>query len=180
MSIPEILGAPWTDVWAAVVSTLAIYGLVILATRLLGLRTFAKMSSFDFAATIATGSILASVSLTSAPLSLGAVAIFVLFFAQGVVSTLRRGRLDRYVDNSPVLLMDGQQVLEDNMRRANVTDEDLYAKLREANVTRMEQVRAVVLETTGDVSVLHADPDAPPLDDILLTGVRREAFGRPI
>ncbi len=63
------------------------------------------------------------------------------------------------VDNAPLLLMDGTEVLSDNLRRANMTEADLRAKLREANVTRLEQVRAVVMESTGDVSVLHASPN---------------------
>ena len=46
---------------------------------------------------------------------------------------------------------------------------DLVAKLREANVLDLKQVRAVVLETTGDVSVLHGDV----LDEILVENVKR-------
>lgn len=43
----------------------------------------------------------------------------------------------------------------------------MIAKLRENNVSRLEDVRAVVLETPGDISVLHGEA----LDDILLDGV---------
>jgi len=59
------------------------------------------------------------------------------------------------------------------LRAVRMTEDDLYAKLREANVTRWDQVRAVVMESTGDVSVLHADPEAPPLEAGLLHGVRQ-------
>ena len=44
-----------------IVSLVVIFGIIILITRVSGLRTFAKMSSFDFASTIAIGSILATV-----------------------------------------------------------------------------------------------------------------------
>lgn len=63
------------------------------------------------------------------------------------------------MDNSPLLLMDGPTVIEDNLRKARVTRGDLRSKLREANVTRLSQVRAVVFETTGDISVLHEKGD---------------------
>ena len=33
----------------------------------------------------------------------------------------------------------------------------MIAKLREANVLDISEVRAVVLETTGDISVLHGE-----------------------
>ncbi len=50
-----------------------------------------------------------------------------------------------------------------------MTRSDVYAKLREANVIALDQALAVVLESTGNVSVLHGDG---PLDRRLLDGVR--------
>ena len=95
-----------------------------------------------------------------------------LFTLQFVVGNLRKRLpgVTALIDNRPLLLMDGTEVLCDNLRRANVTEADLRAKLREANVTRWSQVRAIVMELTGDVSVLHAPPDAPPIDKSLLAG----------
>ncbi len=172
----------WTWIRAAedaplmiVCSAVALYVLLILYTRLVGLRSFSKMSAFDFAITIAIGSILASVTLWQKPTLLeGAVALGVLFGLQFVVGNLRKRLpgVTALVDNAPLLLMDGPEVLPDNLRRANMTEADLRAKLREANVTRLEQVRAVVMESTGDVSVLHASPDAPAVDDALLEDVQ--------
>lgn len=175
MTIGEILGADWPDVWASVIGTIAMFVAVIAYTRLRGLRSFAKMSTFDFAGTVATGTLVASVALGTAPLVVGLVALAVLYGVEWSSAILRRHGGDTIVDNEPVLLMEGTRVIEENMRRTRVTMDDLYAKLREANVVRLEQVRAVVLETTGDVSVLHADPDGPPMDEELLRGVRRGA-----
>lgn len=175
MTIGGILGASWEAIASAVIATIVIYLIVIVGTRLSGLRTFAKMSSFDFAATIATGSILASVALTSAPLVLGVVSVAALLATQKGVAVIRQRRtLDRVMDNTPVLLMDGPRYLEANMRATQLTRADIVAKLREANVTRLEQVRYVVLETTGDVSVLHQQPGDPPVEDVILEGVIRD------
>jgi uncharacterized membrane protein YcaP (DUF421 family) len=102
------------------------------------------------------------------------VALGVLFGLQFVVGNLRKRLpgVTALIDNRPLLLMDGPEVLSDNLRRANMTEADLRAKLRGANVTRLEQVRAVVMESTGDVSVLHAPPDASAIDDALLEDVQ--------
>jgi len=172
----------WTWIRAAkdaslmiVLSAVALYVLLILYTRLVGLRSFSKMSAFDFAITIAIGSILVSVTLWQKPTLLeGAVALGVLFGLQFVVGNLRKrlSGVTALVDNRPLLLMDGPEVRSDHLRRANMTEADLRAKLREANVTRLAQVRAVVMESTGDVSVLHAPPNAPPLDEALLADVQ--------
>jgi len=58
-----------------------------------------------------------------------------------------------------------------NLKKSNVGEDDLIAKLREANVINFSQVLAVVLESTGDMSVLHSS-DKSTLQDKLLQGVR--------
>jgi len=161
--------------WMVVLKAIGIYVALVLFTRMAGLRSFSKMSSFDFAITVAFGSILASAMLAkNPPLLQSIVGLATLFALQSVVSRLRT-RFDAVagtVDNAPLLIMAGPEILHDNLQAAHMTEDDLYAKLREANVTRWEQVRAVVMESTGDVSVLHAEPGDPPLDTELLHGVR--------
>ncbi len=164
-----------TALLGVLASVLGIYLAVVVLTRVAGLRSFSKMSSFDFAVTIAIGSVLAStIILRSVPLLEGLFALAALYAVQIVAAALRArsDAVEHVMDNEPLLLMAGQELIREHMRQAHVTESDIRAKLREANVTRMEQVRAVVLESTGDVSVLHADPDAPPLDATLLHGVR--------
>ena len=166
----------WSDVTMTAVTAVGVYGAVILYTRLGGLRSFSKMSSFDFAMTVAIGSIIASTVLTpDPPLLQAAAALAALYLLQIGVARLRTrvGAVGRAVDNQAVLLMEDGLILEDALRAAAVTRGDLISKLREANVLRLEQVRAVVMETTGDISVLHAgDGDDRPVDDVILEGVR--------
>ncbi|WP_423823047.1 YetF domain-containing protein [Salinisphaera sp. SPP-AMP-43] len=161
-----------TAVFSMLISALGIYAALLLFTRLAGLRSFSKMSSFDFAITVAFGSTLASTLLSKDPALLtGALALAVLFGMQYAVALGRRSSSDfrRLVDNEPLLLMAGGQLLQANMDAARVTESDLNAKLRMHGVAHRDQVRAVILETTGDVSVLRADQ---PIDDRLLADVR--------
>ena len=149
---------------------------VILVVRIVGLRSFAKMSSFDFAVTVATGSILASVVLgTDRSFVHGLIALATMLGVQALISMGRQvsDGFQAVVDNEPLLLMDGPNILDANLKAGRVARDDLFTKLREANVLKLSQVRAVVLETTGDISVLHGDPDGTPLEDDLLRGVRR-------
>lgn len=170
----EHLGAPWAVLGWTVVNTAIIYAVVIVLVRIQGLRSFAKMSSFDFASTVAVGSIMATTAASpSVSLAAGSTAAATLFAVQLVVALARRSAAFRSaVDNDPLLLMVGSEVLHENLRRGQVTEDDLRGKLREANVLRVSEVRAVILETTGDISVMHGDPDGPPLEDYLMQGVR--------
>lgn len=170
-SLGRELGTTSTDLVAVLISAIVVYVAVIVATRIVGLRSFSKLSAFDFAMTVAIGSIIASVGTTTVALVDGLVAVGVLFAAQFIVAWLRR-RTDLLgvVDNRPLLLMHGETVLDEHLDRARITRDDLRGRLRQANVRDLGTVQAVVLETTGDISVLAGDPDTD-LDLALLEGV---------
>lgn len=163
-----------TSLIAITISALIIYLAVILFTRVAGKRSFSKMSSFDFAMTVAVGSVIASTILSSSvSLLQGVVGLMAIYLLQLGVAILRRFRfISRLVDNSPLLLMDGQKILHENLLKARVTEEDLRSKLREANVLQLSQVRAVILETTGDISVIHTNDPQEELEDWLLKNVQ--------
>lgn len=169
------LGSNWTQAWLVVVSTVGVTVAVIGYTRIAGLRSFSKMSSYDFAITVAFGSIIASVALfPGARLLNGVISLGALYGFQALVAVARRrGSFGDVIDNVPLLLMAGDEVLHDNLSKARVTENDIRGKLREANILNYGQIRAVVLEQTGDISVLHGDADLDPalLSDV--TGAER-------
>lgn len=160
----------------AIVSLIVIFTIIIIITRISGLRTFAKMSSFDFASTIAIGSILASVimgnnqSLLKGAIALGGIILFQTAFSFFV---RKSDFFKNLATNDPLLLMRNGEILYKNLSKANVGKGDIIAKLREANVLDFSEVHAVVLESTGDMSVLHTDKDIK-LNERLLIGVRKE------
>lgn len=169
------LGSSWSTILLVVISTVGVYLALILFSRIAGLRSFAQMTNFDLAATIIFGSMAATTAVsTSTSLVQGVVALGVLFAVQALVAYLRRLKVaERTVDNRPLLLMDGTEVLTHNLARARMTDDDLRSKLRLSGVVRVEQVAAVVLETTGSVSVLTVDEQGGrSLDPSLLQAVR--------
>lgn len=173
----EYFGLPSVGAfWSIVISTIGIFIAIITLTRISGKRSFSKISSFDFASTIAIGSIIASAILSkTVTLSHAVVGLICIFGLQSLVAWLRRFKSFRNtVDNDPLLLMDGETILHDNLKKAHVTEGDLRAKLREANVLELSQVRAVVFESTGDIAVLHTSDQDQKLKDWLLEGVKRD------
>lgn len=168
------IGTDWYELLLILLSVIGIYFAVILYTRLFGLRSFAKMSSFDFASTVAVGSVMASTVASPQPsLVHGAAALFCLYLVQWATARVRLSLsgATKVIDNTPIVLMVGRELQHDAMRGAEITEGDLFAKLREANVLNLDQVRCVILETTGDVSVMHGDPGGTPISGELLEGV---------
>ncbi|MFZ0491006.1 MAG: YetF domain-containing protein [Salegentibacter sp.] len=159
---------------AIVITATGIYAAVILFTRIAGKRSFSKLSSFDFAMTVAIGSLIATTVLSeSVSLLQGVVGMAAIYLLQISAALLRRFKFFRNtIDNAPLLLMDGPNILEDNLKKARVTKGDLRNKLREANVICIDQIKAVIFETTGDISVLHSDGNEE-LEDWLMKDVKR-------
>ncbi len=157
------------ELLAIAAQTLLAIAAVIALAKVNGLRSFSKMSSFDFALTVAAGSVLATMMTSAKTPWPGLVALITLFVARFVISLLRqRWPAAAWVtDNTPLMLYYEGQMFEENLALARVTRDDVRAKLREANAITSGCVRAVVLEATGDVSVLHGDT----LDRSLLDGV---------
>lgn len=157
---------------SAALSTVALLWVVVLV-RIVGLRSFSKMTAFDFVATVAMGSLLAGAAMaTSWTGFLQAVlAMLFLLFAQWVLARvrIRSRRMREAMANTPVLLMENGRFCETALRQTRVAREDVIAKIRSANALRLEDVKAVVLENTGDISVLHGGQ----VDDALLEGVKR-------
>jgi uncharacterized membrane protein YcaP (DUF421 family) len=167
--------ASTTSLIAIVLTALGIYIATILFTRLAGKRSFSKMSSFDFAMTVAIGSIIATTVLSkSVSLLQGVVGMAAVYALQISIAMLRRFKIvQKLVDNEPLLLMDGEEILHENLKKARVTEADLRSKLREANVLELSQIRAVIFECTGDIAVLHSKDNEVSVEDWLLKDVQR-------
>jgi uncharacterized membrane protein YcaP (DUF421 family) len=156
---------------------LAVIGLswVVICVRVIGLRAFSKMTSFDFVNTVAIGSLLAGCvqATTWSAMAQALIAIAALLGIQYAVSRTRTKRDDfeRMIDNTPTLLMRDGEFLEAALTRTRTSRSDVIAKLREANVLQVSDVRAVVLEITGEISVLHGKN----LDAVLLERVETDA-----
>ena len=145
----------------------------ILLVRIVGLRSFSKMTAFDFVTTIATGSLIATAGTRSEPSEYLQVlaAIAGVFLVQWLLSTarLKSNAAQHLLQNKPVLLMENGRFLDAAMDATRVSRLSILEKLRSANVARPEDVKAVVLETTGDISVMHKEG----FDEQLLEGVER-------
>ena len=145
---------------------------IIILVNIAGLRSFSKMTSFDFVTTVAFGSLLATAATVSEwpGFAQALCAIAALFLMQYLVARFRKqsASFENFIGNDPIMLMRDGEIFDDALKHTRVSRSDLVAKLREANVMHFSEVRAVVLESTGDISVLHGET----LDDDLIEDVR--------
>lgn len=166
---------PALPVIRVALATGGMYLTLLVFARWAGVRSFAEMSAFDIAVTIAYGSLLAAMVTEDPPLLLGMAAVATLYGIQLAVSRLRSrsSAVEAAVDNAPLLLMGPRgELMRENMRLGRVTEDDLRCHLRKANVADPATVQAVVMEGTGAINVLHGHDGALPANAWVLEGVR--------
>ena len=154
------------DSWAslgrtAVVGILA-YAALVLLLRVSGKRTLSSMNAFDLVVTVALGSTLASVFLSSSvPLARGVMAFAILVLLQFAITWLsvRSPAVRRLVKAEPTLLLHRGEFLNGAMKQERVTEEEVRASLRAQGVADVESVEAVVLETDSSFSVVMKPAD---------------------
>ena len=163
-------GLDWIDAARVVASSIVFYVAVLLLVRFFGQRTLATLSSFDLAAIIALGAVIGRAILGDTPtLVAGLIGLVTLLSLQALTGQLRRTtRVARMVNSPPVLLMAGPRLLDDNLARAHIISSEVYSQLRLAGVRSRGEVACVILEPTGQISVLRR---GEKIDRVLLEGV---------
>lgn len=153
--------------WSVLGRTLLIgvlaYVSLVFMLRVSGKRTLAKMNAFDLVVTVAIGSTLATIVLSkSVALAEGLLALALLIGMQFAISwsSTRMPWLRRIVTGEPRLLLRDGTMLDDALRDARVTREEVRAAVRSAGIGALGEVAAVVLETDGSFSVIAGQPGA--------------------
>ncbi|MCA0145369.1 DUF421 domain-containing protein [Blastococcus sp. LR1] len=153
----------WFDSWSDLGRILAVgasaYVSVLLVLRLSGKRTLAKLNAFDLVVTVALGSTLATILLSSdVSWSEGVVALGLLASAQYLVAwvTVRRPGLRAVVTARPTLLLRDGRALEGALREQRVSMDELRQAVRASGSGDLSSIAAVVLESDGSLSVVPA------------------------
>lgn len=147
-----------------VVGTLTYVGMVIML-RLSGKRTLLSMNAFDFIITVAMGSAFGRI-LTAKQVSLAeAMVTFALLISLQYLVTWFETRSKKFanlVTGTPTLLYYQGQFLEHEMKKQRVRKAEMLAVAREKKLDNMDQVEAIVLETSGSLSVIKKSGKSGP------------------
>jgi uncharacterized membrane protein YcaP (DUF421 family) len=153
----------WFDSWSDLVRVAVIgasaYLTVVVVLRLAGKRTLAKLNAFDLVVTVALGSTLATILLSSdVSWTEGALALLVLALLQSLVAwvTVRRPRMRTVVTSRPTLLLRDGHLLPAAMRSERVAEDEIRQAVRASGSGDLSDIAAVVLESDGSLSVIPA------------------------
>jgi uncharacterized membrane protein YcaP (DUF421 family) len=150
----------WYDILRVLVVGLLGYSALVLIIRVAGKRTLSTLNAFDLIVTVALGSTLASILLSSdVSYSEGLLAFTVLIGAQLVVALLstRWSLARRAIKSEPALLLRDGQMQTDALRRQRVTEGEVRQAIRATGGGDVNDIAAVVLETDGKFSVISRE-----------------------
>lgn len=167
----------WESLTRIFIITILAYISIICLLRISGKRTLAKMNAFDFIVTVALGSCLATVALNkSVPLTDGILVFFLLISLQYIITWLsvRYKNIKNIITSNPVLLVYKGEILHSTLKRERITIEEIHVSARQRGIARLQEIDAVVLETTGDITIIQNInvSQAETLEDVKLDGTK--------
>lgn len=166
MSSTAFFFSGWTPVVRILVVGVSMYAALVLFLRLSGSRTLATMNIFDFIVTVALGSAFGRALTASGVALVEALVAFALLIALQYAVAWGKTRSDafgRIITNRPSLLYFRDEFLRDEMRDERVTEDELRAAARKQNVGSLEEAEAIVLESSGQISVIKESSDGSAL-----------------
>lgn len=141
-----------------VIRGVAVYLFVLLIFRLLGKRSLAEITTFDFV-------LLLIISETTTDALLGEdyslLACFIMvttLVGFDLLLTLAKNkwkRFDKISDGAPLIIVDHGVPLETRMKKTKVDEEDVMEAARLLHgLERMDQIKYAVLERDGSISII--------------------------
>jgi uncharacterized membrane protein YcaP (DUF421 family) len=167
------------DLWMVAAKAALIYGVAVLGLRLGQRRTLSQWTAIDFAAAVATGAIVGRTALASGQSFLvGAVALLTIVAAHTVVMVARFDRrAAKLVDHRVRVLVDHGRLRRDQLRICGLTENDVVSKLRQLGARDLGELRYVLYETKGELTVVRED--GQPDGGLVRTGLRDAAGYEP-
>lgn len=170
-TIEAHLGISLINAIGVVISATILYVALTAVVRVWGRRLTTNPTTGSIALVTLVGSIAARASLGNSPNLLGGlVAIGTLVVLERIFgrwTAAARDLVPRW-GRSAVVLMAGQTVRTEALRRFGMSEATLWSQLRAHGIRSRDEVAVVVLEPRGSVSVLRA---TTPLDPVLFAGV---------
>lgn len=147
-----------------VIRSVAVYIFLLFAFRVAGKRQLGQMTAFDLVVLLIISNVIQNALIGNDNSLggglLGATAILLL---NAVVAwlTFRYKRVERLVEHTPTVLVSHGRILRENLRRERLSLPELRGALRLEGVVSLRDVRYVILEEDGHLSVIRRRSATP-------------------
>ena len=144
--------------------SIALFILVLVATRFLGKRNIAQIPSYKLVSyyAIATIAVLISVNIIKeVAFGLIALGVWVLFPVILDYLSLRSKLLHDLINGKETVLIKHGKIMEESLKQTRLTGEELLRELRSKNAFNLADVEFAIMETTGEINVFLKSDKKP-------------------
>jgi uncharacterized membrane protein YcaP (DUF421 family) len=131
---------------------------ILLLTRVVGRRELNSLEPFDLILLVTIGDLVQQgvtqndFSVTGLMLAVGTIGVLTVVFSY---LPWRFRRLRPILEGEPVILIQDGNVIDKNLRRNRLTQEEIAAEARSQQIDSFDQIRWAVLETSGKISFIE-------------------------
>jgi uncharacterized membrane protein YcaP (DUF421 family) len=148
----------------SVIRAVCIYGVLLVLFRLTGNRSLGQISTFDFVLLLIISEAIQNAMVgNSYSLTNAFVLVITLVIIDVGLSLIkqRSHNIDKWLEGTPIVIVEHGRPLRDRMDRARVADDDVLTAARLLHgLERMDQVKYAVVERSGEISIIPRDKPA--------------------
>ena len=140
-----------------VLTTVMVYVLIVLVTKISGKRSTSQLNNFDWIVTVMIGSLGAStILLKDIPFVEGISSILVLYLLQFLVTKYASisPQFSSFILSEPRIVFYQGQFLPDAMRAERLTRQEIECAMRSEGVHRFDDVEAIVFESDAKLTII--------------------------
>jgi uncharacterized membrane protein YcaP (DUF421 family) len=130
---------------------------ILLLTRIVGRRELNTLEPFDLILLVTIGDLVQQgvtqndFSVTGLVLAVGTIGVLTVLFSY---LPWKFQVLRPILEGEPTILIEDGKVIEKNLRRNRLTQEEVAAEARSQQIASFDEVRWAVLETNGQISFI--------------------------
>jgi uncharacterized membrane protein YcaP (DUF421 family) len=165
--VPAWLFHGWTEDAVAAAKAAGMYAVALVGLRLAPRRTLSQWTAIDVAAAVALGAIIGRTAIAGdQSLAVGASALVAILVANYLVALGRfHPRVAGLVDHRVKVLVDHGQLCPRQLRRCGLIEDGVLAHLRRNGVSSLADVRYVLYESKGELTIVpERGPHVPDPD----------------
>lgn len=160
---------PWR-IPVVVLSAVGTYIGFLALVKIFGTRVLAKMTAFDAVVLVMFGAVAGRVTIGHPPtLAAGLIGLSTLMLLEAIFGQIRRfSRFQHTLDGRSHVVMAHGEIITEQLRKTRLSYSDVRLAVRRAGLASLSQVQCMILEPTGDLSVIR---EGVPMDPELLKNV---------
>ena len=142
----------------SVMRAVAVYVFLLVLFRVAGKRSLAEITSFDFVLLLVFSEAIQQALIDDDNSLTNGFLVILTLVTMNIGLTLwkqRSPRLDRLLDDVPLIVVEDGRPLKDRMDKARIDETDVMQAARQLQgLERMDQITYAVLERSGGLSII--------------------------